>query len=81
MLKKYKGRLNKRSLEQYLHVSRHGTDIWGRAYNGLAKDGYIGEVGTGKTGDPLVTVLLRDMKFKDDYRLANATLIVDRMIT
>jgi len=68
LLKKYRGSLQKRSLEQYLHVSRHGTDIWGRAYSGLIKDGYIGETGTGRSGDPITTVLLRDMKFKDDYR-------------
>jgi len=67
-LKKFKGKLQKRELERALHVERYGTTIWFRAYSGLIKSGYIGETGLGVKGNPLEVLLLRDMKFKDDYR-------------
>jgi hypothetical protein len=38
-----RGPLSKRDLQRYTHADRDGTDLWGRALEGLLRDRSIGK--------------------------------------
>jgi len=66
LLKKSQGKMELREMERKLNVSRYGTTLWNRAFNGLYQSGYIIQDGRGVKGDPKIVKLIRDMRFSDE---------------
>lgn len=65
LLKRNQGEMTLRDVERGMHPERHGTTLWGQAYQGLIKNGIIRERGTGKKGDPKRVILLQDIEEED----------------
>ena len=65
-IKKYKGQVDKRTLEREVHASRYGTSLWRKAFYGLVTEGYIAESGSGAKGDTRYVHMLREMAFGDE---------------
>lgn len=66
LLKKSQGKMELREMERKLNISRYGTTLWNRAFNGLYQSGYILQDGRGVKGDPKIVKLIRDMRFSDE---------------
>lgn len=61
-----KGSLPKRELLRKLNYDRHGTSLWGQAYNGLIRAGIIKEEGAGTRDNPVIVKLLKKREIDDD---------------
>lgn len=66
LLRKNHGAMNTRDIEHNLRAEKYGTSLWGKAWEGMKRLGYIHETGRGVKGDPKITQLIRNMNFGED---------------
>jgi hypothetical protein len=59
ILEREGGVMSARDLYLKIKPRKYGTTLWGQCYKGLVTNGYIREVGSGKSGDPKMVHLLR----------------------
>jgi len=66
LLQRNQGKMRLRQLENTMKPERHGTTLWRKVYQGLISNGWVQESGTGKPGDPLMLILMRNPDAGDD---------------
>lgn len=66
LLRKNQGKMTTRDIEHNLRAEKYGTSLWGKAWDGMKRLGYIHETGRGVKGDPKTTQLIRTMNFGED---------------
>jgi len=66
VLRKNGGAMEERDLNRVIHPERYGTFMFGRAYEGLLRSGWIAETGKGTKGDPKQIVLMRLPEEEDE---------------
>lgn len=58
-LRKHDGQMTKQEVHDEMRPERLGTTLWSNVYNGLLRNGWIVERGSGAKGDPIRVALLR----------------------
>lgn len=65
-LRKAGGWMTSRDLQRVMNSARYGTTLWGQAYAGLIRSGWIREEGGGVKNEPRKVILLRVVEEDED---------------
>jgi hypothetical protein len=64
-LRQRNGVMTERELKREMHPLKHGTFLWGNAYNGLLRNGWIREEGDGTKGSPKLIRMMQNVEDED----------------